>query len=67
MQELVSQFEEEVTVEYVRRLLKGDVKLKDRNQQNQAYHEVKENAEGLRTFFLGMVSNPSLLQLMWQQ
>lgn len=54
-------------MEYVRRLLKGDVKLKDRNQQNQAYHEVKENAEGLRTFFLGMVSNPSLLQLMWQQ
>ncbi|XP_008314197.1 tumor necrosis factor alpha-induced protein 2 isoform X2 [Cynoglossus semilaevis] len=62
LQELVSQFEEEVTVEYVRRLLKGDVKLKDRNQQNQAYHEVKENAEGLRTFFLGMGSDQLWLQ-----
>uniref|UniRef100_A0A3Q4I8B0 Exocyst complex component Sec6 n=1 Tax=Neolamprologus brichardi TaxID=32507 RepID=A0A3Q4I8B0_NEOBR len=46
-QELIGQLHQEVTVEYVRRLLKGEVKLKDSNEQQKAYETVKENAEKL--------------------
>ncbi|KAK2826754.1 hypothetical protein Q5P01_020968 [Channa striata] len=46
-QELISQFHEEVTAEYVRRLLKGEIKLKDRERQNQACDLVQRNAYDL--------------------
>uniref|UniRef100_A0AAZ1X906 Tumor necrosis factor, alpha-induced protein 2b n=1 Tax=Oreochromis aureus TaxID=47969 RepID=A0AAZ1X906_OREAU len=50
-QELIGQLHQEVTEEYVRRLLKGEVKLKDSNQQQKAYETVKENAEKLHELF----------------
>ncbi|XP_051812544.1 tumor necrosis factor alpha-induced protein 2 isoform X2 [Acanthochromis polyacanthus] len=50
-QELMGQLHQEVTVEYVRRLLKGDVKLKDREKQQNAYLTVKDNAESLHKLF----------------
>lgn len=49
------QFHEDVTVEYMRRLLKGEVKLKDRERQDQAYMLVKSNAERLHSLFSRMV------------
>ncbi|XP_019204088.1 exocyst complex component 3-like protein 2 [Oreochromis niloticus] len=54
-QELIGQLHQEVTEEYVRRLLKGEVKLKDSNQQQKAYETVKENAEKLHELFAEMV------------
>ncbi|XP_035761767.1 tumor necrosis factor alpha-induced protein 2-like [Neolamprologus brichardi] len=54
-QELIGQLHQEVTVEYVRRLLKGEVKLNDSNQQQKAYETVKENAEKLHELFARMV------------
>ncbi|CAI5697054.1 unnamed protein product [Oreochromis niloticus] len=53
-QELIGQLHQEVTEEYVRRLLKGEVKLKDSNQQQKAYETVKENAEKLHELFAEM-------------
>ncbi|XP_035761768.1 uncharacterized protein LOC102798112 [Neolamprologus brichardi] len=53
-QELIGQLHQEVTVEYVRRLLKGEVKLKDSNEQQKAYETVKENAEKLHELFARM-------------
>ncbi|XP_026195865.1 tumor necrosis factor alpha-induced protein 2-like isoform X2 [Anabas testudineus] len=55
-QELMCQFHEDVTVEYMRRLLKGEVKLKDRERQDQAYMLVKSNAERLHSLFSRMGS-----------
>uniref|UniRef100_A0A3Q4IG54 Uncharacterized protein n=1 Tax=Neolamprologus brichardi TaxID=32507 RepID=A0A3Q4IG54_NEOBR len=46
-QELIGQLHQEVTVEYVQRLLKGKVKLKNTKKQLKAYETVKENAEKL--------------------
>uniref|UniRef100_A0A3P9AYT6 Tumor necrosis factor alpha-induced protein 2 n=1 Tax=Maylandia zebra TaxID=106582 RepID=A0A3P9AYT6_9CICH len=50
-QELIGQLQQEMTVEYVRRLLKGEVKLKDKDRQLKAYETVKENAERLHELF----------------
>lgn len=46
---------QEVAEEYVRRLLKGGLKLKDRALQLQAYNTMKDDAESLHDFFAGMV------------
>lgn len=54
-QELICQFHEEVTVEYVRRLLKGEVKLRGKEQQSEAYATVMDNAESLHKLFAEMV------------
>ncbi|XP_026163471.1 tumor necrosis factor alpha-induced protein 2 isoform X2 [Mastacembelus armatus] len=55
-QELISQFHQEVTVEYVKRLLKGNVKLKDKDLQLRAYMTVKDNAESLHDLLSRMGS-----------
>lgn len=54
-QELMSKFHQEVTVEYVKRLLRGEVKLKDKERQDKAYVTVKNDAERLHSLFIKMV------------
>lgn len=46
---------QEVTAEYLRRLLKGDIKLKDKALQLKAYETIKDNAESLHDLFAHMV------------
>lgn len=46
---------QDVAVEYVTRLLKGGIKLKDQNLQLKAYNNMKDNAEDLHCFFTKMV------------
>lgn len=46
---------QEIAEEYVRRLLKGGLKLKDRALQLQAYTTMKDDAESLHDFFARMV------------
>ncbi|XP_063355184.1 tumor necrosis factor alpha-induced protein 2-like isoform X1 [Pelmatolapia mariae] len=60
-QELIGQLYQEMTVEYVQRLLKGKIKLKDSNQQQKAYKTVKENAEKLHELFAKMGSKQDWL------
>ncbi|KAF1374411.1 hypothetical protein PFLUV_G00228820 [Perca fluviatilis] len=50
-QKLIGQLHQEVAKEYVKRLLKGRVKLKDKERQLKAYGIVKDNAENLHHFF----------------
>lgn len=47
---------QDVAVEYVKRLLKGGIKLKDQNLQLEAYNKIKDDAENLHDFFIKMVS-----------
>ncbi|XP_039897390.1 tumor necrosis factor alpha-induced protein 2-like [Simochromis diagramma] len=61
-QELIGQLQQEMTVEYVRRLLKGEVKLKDKDRQLKAYMTVKENAERLHELFARMGSKQDWLK-----
>ncbi|XP_039897388.1 tumor necrosis factor alpha-induced protein 2-like [Simochromis diagramma] len=61
-QELIGQLHQEVTVEYVRRLLKGKVKLKNTKKQQKAYKTVKENAEKLHELFARMGSTQDWLK-----
>nr|XP_024661961.1 tumor necrosis factor alpha-induced protein 2 [Maylandia zebra]XP_024661962.1 tumor necrosis factor alpha-induced protein 2 [Maylandia zebra] len=61
-QELIGQLQQEMTVEYVRRLLKGEVKLKDKDRQLKAYETVKENAERLHELFARMGSKQDWLK-----
>ncbi|XP_060938379.1 tumor necrosis factor alpha-induced protein 2-like [Limanda limanda] len=61
-QELMCQFHQEVTVEYVKRLLRGGVKLKDKNQQDKACTTVKDNAESLHELFIEMGSKEDWLK-----
>ncbi|XP_039459251.1 tumor necrosis factor alpha-induced protein 2-like [Oreochromis aureus] len=61
-QELIGQLQQEMTVEYVRRLLKGEVKLKDKDRQLMAYMTVKENAERLHNLFARMGSKQDWLK-----
>ncbi|XP_053289832.1 tumor necrosis factor alpha-induced protein 2 isoform X1 [Pleuronectes platessa] len=61
-QELMCQFYQEVTVEYVRRLLKGGVKLKDKSQQDRACMMVKDNAHSLHEIFIEMGSKEDWLK-----
>lgn len=44
-----------MAAEYVKRLLKGKVKLKDKQQQHKASLVVKDNAESLHKLFSRMV------------
>lgn len=50
---------EEVTAEYVRRLLKGELKLKDKTLQLKACQKVVEDAENLHRLFTTMVRRSS--------
>ncbi|XP_030574338.1 tumor necrosis factor alpha-induced protein 2-like [Archocentrus centrarchus] len=61
-QELICQLHREVTEEYVRRLLRGEVKLKDRDRQQKAYMTMKENAERLHELFTRMGSKQEWLK-----
>ncbi|KAG7219293.1 hypothetical protein INR49_018776 [Caranx melampygus] len=61
-QELMGQFHQDVTVEYVKRLLRGEVKLKDRERQEKAYMTVRDNAESLHSFFARMGSREDWLK-----
>ncbi|XP_029317293.1 tumor necrosis factor alpha-induced protein 2 isoform X2 [Cottoperca gobio] len=61
-QKLIGQLHQEVTAEYVSSLLKGRIKLKDTEQQQKAYHTVKENAESLHDFFVEMGSEEDWLK-----
>ncbi|XP_034715252.1 tumor necrosis factor alpha-induced protein 2 isoform X2 [Etheostoma cragini] len=55
-QKLIGQLHQEVAQEYVKRLLKRNVKLKDKEQQLKAYGVVKNNAESLHHLFAQMGS-----------
>lgn len=46
---------QEVAAEYVRRLLKGELRLKDKALQLKACQTVTEDAENLHQFFTAMV------------
>lgn len=61
-QELIGQLHQEVTKEYVRRLLRGDVKLRDKDRQQKAYMTVKDNAESLHKLFNKMGSKEEWLK-----
>ncbi|XP_042079692.1 exocyst complex component 3-like protein 2 [Haplochromis burtoni] len=61
-QELIGQLQQEMTVEYVRRLLKGEVKLRDKDRQLKAYETVQENAERLHKLFARMGSKQDWLK-----
>ncbi|XP_061599794.1 tumor necrosis factor alpha-induced protein 2 isoform X2 [Cololabis saira] len=61
-QELMGQFHREVTEEYVRKLLRGELKLKSREQQQAAYTAVADNAEGLHRLFRKMGSKEEWLK-----
>ncbi|XP_028294079.1 tumor necrosis factor alpha-induced protein 2-like [Gouania willdenowi] len=50
-QELMGRLHQEVTREYVTRLLRADVKLKDKERQHKAYETVMNNAESLQHLF----------------
>uniref|UniRef100_A0A3P9KV22 Exocyst complex component Sec6 n=1 Tax=Oryzias latipes TaxID=8090 RepID=A0A3P9KV22_ORYLA len=50
-QELIGRLHQEVTEEYVRRLLRGDLRLKAREQQEMACAVIINNAESLRKLF----------------
>lgn len=54
-QKLISQMHQEVTAEYVKRLLKGELKLKDKALQLKACETVTEDAEKLHDVFSAMV------------
>lgn len=45
----------EVTVEYVKRLLKGELKLKDKSLQLKACETLMEDAKNLHAFFITLV------------
>lgn len=51
IQELIGRLHQEVTEEYVRRLLRGDLRLKAREQQEMACAVMINNAESLRKLF----------------
>lgn len=61
-QEMIGQLHQEVTAEYVRRLLKGKVNLADKDQQLKAYMTVKNNAESLHDLFVKMGSKEDWLK-----
>lgn len=54
-QKLIGQMHQEVTAEYVKRLLKGELKLKDKALQLKACEVVTDDAESLTRLFVTMV------------
>ncbi|KAM9341656.1 tumor necrosis factor alpha-induced protein 2 isoform 2-T2 [Symphorus nematophorus] len=61
-QKLIGQLHQEVTTEYVKRLLKGEVKLKDKEQQLKAYTTMTDNARSLHDLFTNMGSKEDWLK-----
>ncbi|XP_044231284.1 tumor necrosis factor alpha-induced protein 2-like [Thunnus albacares] len=61
-QDLMGQLHQELTAEYVKRLLRGEVKLKDKERQEKAYMTVKNNAESLHNLFVKMGSKEDWLK-----
>ncbi|XP_061551811.1 tumor necrosis factor alpha-induced protein 2-like isoform X2 [Phycodurus eques] len=61
-QELIGQLHRDVSVEYVRRLLKGELRLKDKQQQQQAADNVDRDASALHDFFITHGSKEAWLQ-----
>ncbi|XP_036928402.1 tumor necrosis factor alpha-induced protein 2 isoform X1 [Acanthopagrus latus] len=61
-EKLIGQLHQEVTTEYVKRLLKGEVKLKDREMQLKAFKTVKSDAESLHELFSSMGSKEGWLK-----
>ncbi|XP_061652009.1 tumor necrosis factor alpha-induced protein 2 isoform X2 [Phyllopteryx taeniolatus] len=51
-QELIGQLHQDVSVEYVRRLLMADLRLKDKQQQQQVGDNVDRDASALHDFFI---------------
>ncbi|XP_019734279.1 tumor necrosis factor alpha-induced protein 2 isoform X1 [Hippocampus comes] len=60
--ELIGQLHQEVSVEYARRLLKGELRLKDKQQQQQAADNVDDDACALHDFFARHGSEEAWLQ-----
>lgn len=56
---------QEVTAEYVKRLLKGELKLKDKALQLKACETVTEDAEKLHDFFGAMVRRRIEPTVLW--
>lgn len=54
-QGVIGNLHHEVVQEYVKRLLRGEVKLKDREHQQMAFDTVMDNAESLHKLFTSMV------------
>uniref|UniRef100_A0A3Q2QIK4 TNF alpha induced protein 2 n=1 Tax=Fundulus heteroclitus TaxID=8078 RepID=A0A3Q2QIK4_FUNHE len=61
-QEVIGVFHQEVTREYVKRLLRGEVKLKDREHQQKAAIAVMNNAESFHKLFKEMGSKEDWLK-----
>uniref|UniRef100_H3C172 Exocyst complex component Sec6 n=1 Tax=Tetraodon nigroviridis TaxID=99883 RepID=H3C172_TETNG len=61
-QNLIGQMHLEVTVEYVKRLLKGELKLKDKSLQLKACETLMEDAKNLHAFFITLGSKEDWLQ-----
>ncbi|XP_043998796.1 tumor necrosis factor alpha-induced protein 2 [Gambusia affinis] len=61
-QAVIGDLHQEVTQEYVKRLLRGEVKLKDREHQQRAFDTVMDNAESLHKLFTSMGSQEEWLK-----
>lgn len=56
---------QEVTAEYVKMLLKGELKLKDKALQLKACETVMEDAENLHDLFVDMVRRRNRTTVFW--
>ncbi|XP_005811339.1 tumor necrosis factor alpha-induced protein 2 [Xiphophorus maculatus] len=61
-QGVIGNLHQEVVQEYVKRLLRGEVKLKDREHQQTAFDTVMDNAESLHKLFTSMGSQEEWLK-----
>ncbi|XP_068608111.1 tumor necrosis factor alpha-induced protein 2-like [Brachionichthys hirsutus] len=61
-QKLIGQLHQEVAAEYVKKLLRGEIKLKDKERQLKASVAVKDNADSLHTLFLSTGSKEDWLK-----
>ncbi|XP_051241123.1 tumor necrosis factor alpha-induced protein 2-like isoform X2 [Dicentrarchus labrax] len=61
-EELIGQLHQEVTAEYVKRLLKGKVKLRNKEQQEEACDMIIDNAESLHELFTNTGSKEERLR-----
>ncbi|XP_035530467.1 tumor necrosis factor alpha-induced protein 2-like isoform X2 [Morone saxatilis] len=61
-EELIGQLHQEVTAEYVKRLLKGEVKLRNKEQQEEACDMIIDNAESLHELFTNTGSKEERLR-----
>lgn len=65
LQKLIGQMHQEVTAKYVKRLLKGELKLKDRALQLKACETVMKDAENLHSLFVAMVRRRNEPTVFW--